>query len=88
MIPVGLLLLSGVALVWLQYYQATGEITPRPLLHLLGGVQRQVERVPLELTRVTPEEETRIGRELTQQWGPLSSNLNAEETKRIVAYLD
>lgn len=88
MIPVGLLLVSGAALAWLQYYQATGEITPRPLLHLIGGTQRQIERIPMELTRATPEEENQIGQELASQYGSLSANPNSEGTKRIVEYLN
>ena len=51
-----LLLAAGVAGIWvLQRKQASTEVTPRPLLYLVADTQRELERIPLELTRVSSD---------------------------------
>lgn len=80
-------LLAGAGvLARLQWNRATGEITPRPLLYLIADAQRQVERIPLALTRVKPAEENEIGRELARRYGRLAAS--DAKAQRTTAYLE
>lgn len=81
-----LLLAGGAALFALQQKNATTEITPRPLLHLVADAQREVERIPLWLTRVSAEEEARIGQEIAQKIQAEAGD-DAREIRRLAAYL-
>jgi predicted Zn-dependent protease len=85
-----LLAIGGVSVWALNRRGASGEITPRPLLYLVADTQREIERIPLELTRVTDQRENEIGSELARSEGlrpapPLKRS--AEET-RIEVYLN
>jgi len=76
------LLLFGVcgAAVWmLNRRGAAGEITPRPLLYLVADTQRELERIPLELTKISDEKENEIGDELARSGG-LKNRAQSERT--------
>ena len=78
-IPVLLLLAAGCgALFWLQRNSVETEITPRPLLYLVADAQRELERLPLRLTRVNSEEEMRAGEELARRYDSLVEENSAE----------
>jgi predicted Zn-dependent protease len=72
------LLVSGsVALFFLQRSRATAEVTPRPLLYLLADSERDVERIPLALTRVSDAEEIEAGERLAREEGLVPRPRNA-----------
>ena len=82
------LLAAGGAGRWLlQREGATTEITPRPIFYLVADAQRQLERIPLRLTRVNVEEEGRVGRELASQISFAASEDDPSVQSRI-AYLN
>ena len=61
------LLITGAGVLFLlQREQITARIGLRPLFYLLADAQRGLERIPLALTRVSAEEENRIGEELAR----------------------
>jgi len=79
------------AAVWaLNRRGAAGEITPRPLLYLVADTQREMERIPLELTRISDAKENEIGGELARSEG-LQNRAASERTtenNRIELYLN
>ncbi|MCI0627891.1 MAG: M48 family metalloprotease [Acidobacteria bacterium] len=78
------LLAAGIAGIWvLQHKQASTEVTPRPLLYLVADTQRELERIPLELTRVSVEEENEIGEKLARSFGQIPADTKDQETNRI-----
>ena len=82
------LLVAGSAGLWLlQQEGATTEITPRPIFYLVADAQRQLERIPLRITRVSVEEEGRVGRELASQMSFATSEDDPVVQSRI-AYLN
>ncbi len=82
------LLVSGsVALFFLQRSRATAEVTPRPLLYLVADSEREAERIPLALTRVSDAEEMQAGQRLARQEGLVPRPLNAG-TLDITEYLN
>ncbi len=86
-VAVVLLLASGAALYALNRRGITAEITPRPLLYLVADTQRELERIPLELTRVSDEEENRIGDELAHRFGLMPQRITDPEQQRLQEYL-
>lgn len=83
-----LLLGGGVAVFLLQRSGASAPITPRPLLYLLADTQREAERIPLALTRVSDAEEMKAGEELARESGLLSSKEMSVDDVRITEYLN
>ena len=87
MVAVGLLIAGGLALLALERRLVTVEITPRPLLYLVADTQRELERIPLALTRVSEREENQIGQELARTY-KLTPDIHKEaNAQRIAAYV-
>jgi len=84
-----LLLTAGVVGIWvLQRKQASTEVTPRPLLYLVADTQRELERIPLELTRVSIEEENQLGEKLARSFGLTPADTKDPEVNRIRDYVN
>jgi predicted Zn-dependent protease len=85
-----LFVLCGAAVWAINRRGAAGEITPRPLLYLVADTQRELERIPLELTRISDQKENEIGVELARSEGlqnrPASER--TPENTRIETYLN
>jgi predicted Zn-dependent protease len=86
-VAIGLLLAGGVALLALQRRLVTTEITPRPLLYLVADTEREAERIPLALTRVSDREENQIGQELARSYGLTPAVHKDADAQRIAAYV-
>jgi predicted Zn-dependent protease len=87
LIAVGLLIAGAAAIFALHRKQATTEITPRPLLYLLADTEREAERIPLALTRVSDQEENKIGDDLAKQQNLDRSAGQDAEALRIQSYI-
>lgn len=57
-------LLAAGALVLSQKREAAAEVGPYAILHFLADTEREASRIPFRLTRLSDEEEIRIGNEL------------------------
>ena len=87
-IVAGMLLLASAAVLYaLNRRGITAEITPRPLLYLVADSQRELERIPLELTRVSDAEENQIGDELARNLGLMTQRTTDPEQQRLQKYL-
>lgn len=87
-IILGVIVLAALAgLVALERRGATTAINPRPLFYLIADTERELERLPLELTRVSVDEENSIGRELALQYGVHFREGETPESKRIAEYI-
>jgi predicted Zn-dependent protease len=75
------LLLSGaVALFLLQRSGASAPISARPLIYLVADTEREAERIPLALTRVSDAEEMKAGMEVAEEDGLFSRrDLSADD---------
>lgn len=82
-----LLISGGIALFCLQRSGATAPVTPRPLLYLVADSERDAERIPLALTRVSDAEEVQAGERLAREEGLVPRPLNAS-TLDITEYLN
>ena len=87
-IILGAIVVAGLAgVVALERRGSTTTINPRPLFYLIADTERELERLPLELTRVSEEEENSIGRELALQYGVHFRQGKTPESKRIAEYI-
>jgi predicted Zn-dependent protease len=83
-----ILIAGAVALFVLQRSRASAPISPRPLLYLVADTERQSERIPLALTRVSDAEESAAGEKIAQEEGlEPRRELNPEDAK-LTAYLN
>lgn len=87
MVAMGLLLASGVALLAMQHKLVSTEITPRPLLYLVADTERELERIPLRMTRISEREENQIGQELARSYGLMPAIHKEADAQRIAAYV-
>jgi predicted Zn-dependent protease len=83
------LLVSGsVALFFLQRSRATAQVTPRPLLYLLADSERDAERIPLALTRVSDAEEVQAGEGIAREEGLLLPRQYTPDELNVAEYLN
>lgn len=87
-IALGLMLVGAAVLFLVQRRLVTTEITPRPLLYLLADTQRELERIPLELTRLNEQEENRIGEELARCYGLTPATHKEKDAQRVAEYVE
>jgi predicted Zn-dependent protease len=66
LVLLALIVASAAVLFILQRHHITAPVTPRPLLYLVADAERSAGRVPLSLTRVSDQEESQIGEELSR----------------------
>ncbi len=83
-----LLLIAGIALFLLQRSKATARVSARPLLYLLADAQRETERIPLAVTRVSDEEEMKVGNEVARGYGLFSKPASSPDNVNIIVYLN
>ncbi|HLW97704.1 MAG TPA: M48 family metallopeptidase [Candidatus Acidoferrales bacterium] len=79
LIAAALLILGIVALIYLQRDKATAEISPSPILYLVADTEREAERIPLAITRVSEDEENKIGERLAKEYGLSDPNRYAQD---------
>jgi len=63
-------LLAVSALVMSQKREATAEVGPYAILHFIADTEREAGRLPFRLTRLSNEEEIRIGDQMAARVGP------------------
>lgn len=71
---------SAVALYYLQRRKTETRVGPQAVLGALADTQREISRVPARLTRLTDDEEIRIGDELAQRYLARGGTLSASDT--------
>jgi predicted Zn-dependent protease len=76
------------ALFVLQRSRASAPISPRPLLYLVADTEREAERIPLALTRVSDEEESEAGEKIAREEGLIPRKGGSAEEGQITAYLN
>ena len=80
---------AGCALLYfLQRSRADAPFTPRPLLYLLADTQREAERIPLTLTRVSDQDEIMAGEQIAREYGLTSRRSDDADAGRISEYLN
>jgi len=80
---------AGCALLYfLQRSHAGAPFTPRPLLYLLADTQREAERIPLTVTRVSDQEEIKAGEQIARDYGLASRRSEDPDAARISDYLN
>ncbi len=62
---IAILVAGGAVLFLLQRHKVTAPITPAPALYLVADAEREAERLPLEATQVSDQEEMRVGAQMS-----------------------
>jgi predicted Zn-dependent protease len=82
-----LLLLGGSALYYSQRHKTDTHVGPESVLRVAAETQREISRVPMRVTRLSDEEERRIGDEIAQRYGYLDHAWNQETDAPVEQYV-
>lgn len=78
------LFIAGCAVLYfLQRSRADAPFTPRSLLYLLADTQREAERIPLTVTRVSDQDEIKAGEQIAREYGLTSQQSDNPDAVRI-----
>jgi predicted Zn-dependent protease len=69
LVALALLIAGCVALYFLQRAKSEAPISPAPVLYLVADTEREAERIPLAVTRVSDAEENQIGADIAKAYG-------------------
>src|SRR5271157_3958279 len=74
-----LVLAAGLSIYFSQRSKNPTAVSPNAVLDITADMQRDVTRAPMRLTRISDEEEIRIGDALAGQYLPATFSLSSEE---------
>lgn len=77
-IAFSMILLIGIGAIVFSERQHDAHVSPNAILDVAADVQRDLTRVPMRLTRLSDQEEIRVGDELARAY-PLNALLSADE---------
>ena len=81
-------LLAGTGLALSEINKPDVPVSPAPLLFFLADTQRELTRMPMQVTRLRDDEEIEIGNRLARQYAAYFASANGiEDTKDIAAYV-
>ena len=78
--------IGAAALYFAQKRQQSVAVNANPMVEIVADVQRDVTRVPMRLTRISDEQEIKIGNELAAQYALKQDTLNPEQ-KALQTYV-
>jgi len=81
-------LLAAGALVLSERREATAEVGPYAVLHFIADTEREAGRLPFEFTRLSDEEEIRIGNEMASRAGPLGVPAGDPAAVAVAQYVE
>ena len=85
---VGIVLLSAASVLVSERRKVDVPPSPAPLLYLVADTEQELTRMPVSFTRMSDEEEIRIGDELARSYsGPNKERDKAPETRIVEHYL-
>lgn len=61
-------LLSGGAIYWAEHKKVDAEASPEAMMYFIGDSQRELTRLPIAMTRLSDEEEIKIGDEMANRY--------------------
>jgi predicted Zn-dependent protease len=75
---VAVLIIAGASLYYAQHRKHADVVSANALVDVAADWQRDISRVPMRITRISDQEEKRIGDELAQQYAPGKATQNPE----------
>jgi predicted Zn-dependent protease len=83
---VAVLIIAGASLYYAQHRKHADAVSANALVDVAADWQRDISRVPMRITRISDQEEKRIGDELAQQYQPdeAPQNPEARATERYI----
>ena len=84
-----ILLLLGAALIASQKQRINAPVGPEAVLSLVGDTEHELTRLPVTFTRMSDEEEIKIGNELAKEYGGIGiSGKDAPSTRVVQDYVN
>jgi len=86
-----LVVVAGVAAGALYYGErsnADAPVTPAPLMHVIGGAEREATRVPMEMTRLSDDEEIEAGNRMAAAYLSYMPKSTQTNDAAMAVYVD
>lgn len=84
---VAVLLVAGAALYWAQRHRRADAVSANAVVDVAADWQHDLSRVPMRMTRISDEQEARIGNELAGEYGSADS-VSSAEARAMESYLN
>lgn len=86
---VAIIVIAGGALYYGERSKAEAPVTPAPLMHVIGDAEREATRIPMQMTRLSDDEEIEAGNQIADgylnRWPRSSSD---ENDQAMAAYVE
>jgi predicted Zn-dependent protease len=74
-----ILAITGTSIYFAQYRKRHDQVSANAVVNVAADWQRDLSRAPMQITRISDAEETRIGDELAQRYEPAPNSLTSED---------
>lgn len=79
---------AAVALYYGERSKADAPVTPAPLMHVIGDAEREATRVPMQMTRLSDDQEIEAGNRIAEHYLTLLPNASTPEDQEMQAYVE
>lgn len=79
---------AGAALYYGERSKAEAPVTPAPLMHVIGAAEREATRVPMEMTRLSDDEEIDAGNRMAASYLAYLPRSNQTNDAAMGVYVD
>lgn len=74
-----IVLIAAAGIYFAQRRQRIAPVTANPMVDIVADVQRDVTRVPMKMTRISDEQEIRVGDELAARYAEKTASFTSEQ---------
>lgn len=82
-----IILLAGAGMYLGEKQKPETKVSPAPITHVIGDTERDLSRMPLEVTRLSDDEEIRIGNNLAAQYANYFPRPETPTDEQMAAYV-
>ena len=80
--------IAGAALYYGERSKAEAPVTPAPLMHVIGDAQREVTRVPMQMTRLSDDDEIEAGNRMADGYIGHFAQSQSPEDDAMAEYIE
>ena len=79
---------AAIALYYGERSKADAPVTPAPLMHVIGDAEREATRVPMQMTRLSDDQEIEAGNRIAEHYLAMLPQPSTAEHQEMQAYVE
>src|SRR5690348_6475152 len=79
---------AAAALYYGEHSKADAPVTPAPLMHVIGDAEREATRVPMQMTRLSDDQEIEAGNHIADAYLASLPQASTDEDAAMQAYVE